>query len=664
MTAAPFATARRATSPGLRPYQVEATEAVFAYWSAPNPGKGAMLVMATGTGKTATALSICVEEAAAGGRVIWLAHRRELLDQPYRTLCRWWPHLATEAGIVQAGRDASHARIVFASVDTLRNARRARALLAHGAPTLVVVDEAHHAPSATHRKVLEALTGPNTRLLALTATPDREDGADLSEQWEIVYSYDILRAVDEGWLTIPYAAVARLPGLDLSGVQVRRDYDDAELGRQLLMQGIVQHTVDVLERSHLCYRLPDRDASAYLRARHSGDGRARGVLVFTASVEQAERTAEALSAAGWRARAVSGETPTADRSRLLAAFGRGQVEVLCNAAVLTEGTDLPRASAVVLARPTRSWSLYVQMVGRALRLYDEEWDPANGACNRLHPAYAGDIDGLILDLAGATEEHSLVAAPVLIGGDRCAESPNGVHEFATDGAEPAGAVCTHCGKKRSCWAALQAGLEGHHVYTDDDPDMRRCRYCERVQCPHADDGRHKWMPVDEGRQSECMWCEHRIPDPHAALVGAQSRFRPVEECAGLENWMRLSGLVPETFAVVVPDEGILYVSGERCGPGAWLPHWLPHRARKARPLSLTPIPTATVRAWADDIVRRAARAKRGSDFGRITDRQREYAERLRVDADACGSSAELGREIDRARARERALATGIAAEAP
>lgn len=660
---------------GARPYQGAAIDAIDAYWADHPPGpdvRSPMLVMGTGLGKTKTALSIAASTIEAGGRVLWLAHRTELLTQPFRAWCSGWADLAHVAGIVQASRNAAAAQLVFGSVQTLGNKRRVAAVLAHGEFDLVVVDEAHHEPSKQHRRVVQAVTAPHTRLLALTATPDRMDGADLSDRWDIAFTYDGVQGAADGWLTEPYAAVCRLAGLDTSKVRMgRRDFDDAELGRALMMQGIVEHTVEQMGRTHLGYRLPDREASAYF------NGRDLTWLVFCASVEQTKATADALRAAGWRARWADGSIGADDRRRLLAALGRGQLQVLVNCGLFGEGTDIPNVDAVALCRPTKSWPLYIQTVGRCLRLHDLDWPHAPHLMNRLHPDYRGHQAGFVLDLAGATEEHSLVAAPVLIGGDRCAESPNGVHDFRPDCApddvpgpgvvvENLGAVCTYCDKKRGCWAALQSGLEGHHVYTDDDPDMRRCRFCRRIQCAHADNGRHKWMPVAEGTQSECMWCEHRIPDPHAALVGGSSRLRPIDECAGLENWLGLPGLEPETFAVVVPDEGILFVGGDRHGAdgaGAWIPHWLPHRARKPRRLSLAPIPTTTVRAWADDIVRRAARAKRGSEFGRITDRQREYAERLRVDTTACGSSGDLAREIDRARARERAIATGIARDA-
>ena len=227
-----------------RIYQLRAHQAAREAW---DEGQGAMLVMATGTGKTASALHIAVEDfLSEGHRVVWLAHREELLNQPMDTLARWWPHHRHRGGIVQAGRDAPDAQIVFASVATLAVPSRLEAVLRHGRPALLVVDECHHSTSPSQKAAIEALRGPQTRLLGLTATPDREDGADLSALWTVAYSYGMTDAVRDGVLLPPYTAVAPLPELDLSAVSGRRDYDDAELGAALMKAHVVEHTVLVM----------------------------------------------------------------------------------------------------------------------------------------------------------------------------------------------------------------------------------------------------------------------------------------------------------------------------------------------------------------------------------------------------------------------------------
>jgi len=612
-----------------RPYQSRAQDAVYAHWDS-DAKTGAMLVMATGSGKTRTAMSIAMDCVEAGDRVAWLGHRRELLDQPYNVLAEAWPHCIGIAGIVQANRDASDARIVFASVDTLRNEKRMTALLAHGAFDVVIVDEAHHSTSPTHRKCIDALCDEHTALLGLTATADRTDGADLGEQWEIVFSYGIVSAIRENWLVPPFAVVDRLKNLDLSKVGGRRDYDDGELGRELLIAGIVDHTVAAMMKTHLCEELPHRSRQKMMSAK------GRKSIVFTATVEQAKLTSEALTAAGMIARYVHGETPKADRTRLIRAFELGKIDVICNAAILTEGTDLPICDVIVMARPTKSWSLFVQCVGRGLRLYK------------------GKTECLLLDLAGASADHSLISAPVLMGGSKCPKSPNAIHDYQQMKDDVRG-ICIHCSAKVSCFIALEETGEGSHRWDDDiDPEKRRCKYCKRAQCESAIDGRHHFIPFEDF-QRICIDCDLKIPDPHSSMVGRRVAADTVEA-----DWFRVPGVAPETYAVDVGEHGILFVLGNRAA-AEWRPYWLPKSCRKARPLSDGPIPAAEVRGYANDLV---SRAKRFEGLGQPTWKQKTAADYRNVDLSMCGTKAEAAKELARDHARNRAIKTGIAQPIP
>ncbi len=600
----------------IRPYQSEAHEAIRAMWP-----ESALVVMSTGTGKTSTALSLAVSDFLGKGlRVVWLAHREELLDQPMDTLRRYWPHHAANAGIVQASRDAADAQCVFASVDTLAVPHRLAAVPAHEIPDLLVVDEAHHSTSPTHTAAIDALTGPNTRRLGLTATADRADGADLSAQWEIAFSYSIDRAIREGFLVPPYAAVSRLPDLDLSGVSGRMDYDDAELAAALLKAGIVDHCVATMSETMLAKRLPERDSDAYLTAR------GRSCLVFTPTIEVARLIAEALCGDGWKARYISGKTPKADRRRLIGAFRKGLIDVLCNAAVLTEGTDLPIASCVVQVRPTRSWSLYIQTTGRGLRLF-----PGKERC-------------YILDLAGCTEDHSLIAAPVLIGGSRCEKSPDGQHTFEAMPKSEKG-KCVHCGRKIACFKLL-----GAHNFTED----HQCSGCGRARCVGSDDRQHHWLPQADHTRL-CLGCAVSIPDPLAGLLKKRGDD-PVEA-----RWVRVVGVIPETWVVDVGTHGMLFVQGDRASE-LWTPIWLKKGGRKPRPLTSEPIPKAYVRAYADDLVRRDLRtaAQKGGGSGRVSTAMEWDARSLGIARWKYRTRGECEVEMLRARARKRALKTGIA----
>jgi superfamily II DNA or RNA helicase len=340
-----------------------------------------LLNLPTGAGKTIAGLAYAIARylVAAGGRplrVVWLAHRRELVENPAAVLASLRPDLADAIGIVQAARDDCDAQIVFVSIQTVFNRRRRRALLRSGDIDLIVVDEAHHAASPAWRAVIEDLRGPDTFVLGLTATPTREDHHNLSELFDggIVAPTSIDELIREGVLVAPVFVVERLP-LDGEALRTRGgDYDEGELGDALIEAGIVDHAVEQV-------------------ALHA-DGR-HGVG-FCATVEQAHLTADACNAAGIPSAVVSGDMSTADRAAVLEDLRVGRVRFVWNCAVLTEGWDDPAIDCVVLARPTRSKGLYVQCVGRGLR------------------QYPGKADCLVLDLAGASEEHTLHVAPVLM----------------------------------------------------------------------------------------------------------------------------------------------------------------------------------------------------------------------------------------------------------
>ena len=359
----------------LRPYQEEAVEAARTTWK---DNRSALVVLPTGCGKTITALSLVANARERGFRVLWLAHRQELLTQPAKAFRAVWPDVAEDIGIVQADRNECDAGTVFASIDTVRNPARLDAVLSEGAPMLVVCDEAHHTMANSWRTVLSRLDEAGEKepfKLGLTATPERTDGKHLGKMWTVAYSYSMIDAIDEGFLVPIKSVTEYLEDLDLSEVAGNSDYNAEELGKALLKASVVEHTTQALNQH----------------------ARGRRVLLFTATVEQARLTAESLNEQGWTAAFVSGETPAQQRAETLRQFEAGEIDAICNCAVLTEGTDLPVADCIVVARPTRSKPLYIQMVGRGLRLSP------------------GKEDCLVIDLAGASEEHNLLQAPVLLG---------------------------------------------------------------------------------------------------------------------------------------------------------------------------------------------------------------------------------------------------------
>lgn len=354
----------------LRPYQTAAMDA-FSSRLAAGVQRG-LINLPTGTGKTVLGLAIAKR---MGGRTLWLAHRDELIEQPQRAIRAIWPEAQT--GVIKASRDERDAQIIFASVQTVSRPGRLEKLSGFD---LVVVDEAHHAAAASYRRTLEALGcfngGPPA--LGLTATVERGDKLGLDGAFqEIVYQLQLLQAIKDGWLVdLRTKRVVLDFNLDSIG-RLNGDYNQGELGAAMLRAGAADATAD-----------------AYVE--HATN---RKALIFAVTVDQARRTAEALQKRGVAAEWLSGETPIDERRAILARFSADETMVVVNCSVLTEGFDEPSISAVMVARPTRSKTLYLQMIGRGTR------------------KFPGKEDCLIIDLVGASSDHSVVQAATLFGLD-------------------------------------------------------------------------------------------------------------------------------------------------------------------------------------------------------------------------------------------------------
>lgn len=363
----------------LRPYQREAVDAVFSAWDrgVTRPG----LVMATGLGKTVVFSHLTKEfQTRTGGRAIVLVHRDELAQQAQDKIVSIAPSL--RVGLVRAEDDDVHADVMVCSVQTVSRSRRLRRIVdaesEHGKVGLVLTDEVHHCPARSYQTVYAAF--PEARWLGVTATLERGDGVGLGSQVEeVVYSRSVLWGIKNGFLVQPRAWVAEAAGLDLRGVKrTAGDYGSADLGR-------------ALEEADVPLHLPE-----VWKERAEG----RPTLVFTPTVATAHSSAAAFHEAGVSAAVISGETPREERRRIFADFRAGALTVIANCMVLTEGTDLPWASCAVIARPTRSRSLYQQMVGRVLRPWPGKTDAVV-----INVAGAGGSISTLVDLdPGAVEE--------------------------------------------------------------------------------------------------------------------------------------------------------------------------------------------------------------------------------------------------------------------
>jgi ATP-dependent helicase IRC3 len=353
----------------LRDYQTEAlTRVKDAYRS----GKRRVLVsLPTGTGKTVV-FAHFPSALKMKKRLLVLAHREELLFQAEQKFRAVDPEL--KIGIERAeDRAAGDSQVVIASIPTLAHSEGAR--LSRFNPedfSIIVVDEAHHAVAESYRRIFNhfGLFTPETPryLVGFTATPRRGDNQGLGEVFqEVCYARDLRQMIAEGYLC-PIRGWRLDTTLSLDGVKVRHgDFVESQLAR----------VVNTPSRNRLL-------TTSYMRlANH------RRAIVFCVDVQHAKDVCTEFSDAGIRAAAVWGEMPREERRQTLAKFASGEIAVLTNCNLLTEGFDEPTINCVLMARPTKSKLLYAQMVGRG---------------TRLHP---GKTDLMIVDVVDNSRTHTL-----------------------------------------------------------------------------------------------------------------------------------------------------------------------------------------------------------------------------------------------------------------
>lgn len=346
----------------LREYQNEAVEATESGWLL---AQRQLMVLPTGGGKTVVFSHIAARQP---GRTLILAHREELINQAVAKL-----HAATGifATVERASQTAipGHA-VIVGSVQTMR---RRLAKYAPDAFDLIICDEAHHCLSPEWRAVLDYFTGCR-RILGVTATPDRADKKSLGRYFERVsYEVGLLDLIRSGYLA-PLRARQLGVEIDLSALtKLRRDLTVDEAAEAV-------HPRLVALARELAGEIWDRKA-----------------LVFLPRCDVSEKFAGLLVANGIETRHVSGFS--ADRAEILAWFAEPGPKALCNAMLLTEGFDQPDVDAIVCLRPTKSRSLYSQIVGRGTRI-----SPGKDHC-------------LILDPLWLTGTHDLCRPSCLTGGN-------------------------------------------------------------------------------------------------------------------------------------------------------------------------------------------------------------------------------------------------------
>lgn len=376
------------TDDKLRWYQFEARASAFKELET---NRSTLIVLATGLGKTEVFSSIARHWQ---GRVLVLAHRDELVTQARARLEKMTgERVETE----QADLKSSKARIIVGSVQTCYRDDRLQRLERNGGFGLIICDEAHHYVSETYRKILGHFG--SAKVLGVTATPDRADARALGSIFDsVAYSMDLRDGIEAGYLAPLIGREIEITEVNLDGVGLSNgDLAAAQLD-EVMLQG-----VDGVVKGML---------------NHSGE---RQGVIFFPGVQSARVAAERFNALKeGSARSVDGETPKEERRALMDAFRAGKFQFLANCMVATEGFDAPTASVIGLARPTKSRSLYAQMVGRGTRVLPgtvEHIEGKEAALERCRAIASSNKPGcLLIDFVGNNTRHTLMTPEDLLGG--------------------------------------------------------------------------------------------------------------------------------------------------------------------------------------------------------------------------------------------------------
>jgi superfamily II DNA or RNA helicase len=392
----------------LRSYQTEALDSILQ-----NLKDGIhqqLLVMATGCGKTVIFSQLpSLLADVLPGRMLVIVHREELVDQAIHSIQKWNPTLKVgkEMAAHRADTDSDVIVACVASIGRSGSTRMER--FDWDTITKVVCDEAHHSIASTYLNVFEDAgvlrEGTHKFLLGVTATPKRKnltrsekkqvttlDDEELlslkSVYKKIVYTYPVRRAIKDGWL-VPIKGFRLKTTTDLSNVKT---------------------TAGDFAQDQLADAVNTEDRNLKIVKLWMDNAENRTTLTFTVDIKHAQDLSQAFAQQGVASAAVWGDDP--ERADKIERLRTGSLKVLTNCAVLTEGFDAWQIGCVVLARPTKSSSLFTQMIGRGTRLQE-------GTGNLLKAQELGYAlskkDVLILDVVDNSSKCSLVTLPSLLG---------------------------------------------------------------------------------------------------------------------------------------------------------------------------------------------------------------------------------------------------------
>lgn len=329
--------------PELYDYQVEAVNNILDAFKVTNK---IMLQMPTGTGKTEVFCEIIrnkIYQKSGTKRVLILVHRRHLVKQINKRLLKF----GLNSGIIMAGEKPTSEQIQVASIQTV--VRRDVINWPHPAQVaLIVIDEAHHATSSTYKKIFKHYSrNQSIKYLGVTATPCKTDKTGFKDIFDqLIVSYSIKEFIQKNYL----AGFRHLATRTRSFNSVKID----PISGDYAVEALGEHMSDYTIMSELI--------GAYKE--HANNAKC---IIFAASVKHSKNIVERFLSEGITAESIDSNTPENERKNILEKFENGKIQILSNYQIFTEGFDCPAIEVVMLARPTKSFPLYLQMIGRAIR---------------------------------------------------------------------------------------------------------------------------------------------------------------------------------------------------------------------------------------------------------------------------------------------------------
>ena len=365
----------------LKPYQEIAVDDAA---TALDKHKNTIVVAPTGAGKTIMLSALVGKRFKVGNKVLVLQHRDELVRQNKTKFSRVNPDITTS--IVDGSEKDWSGSTIFSMVQTLS---RENNLSNINHFDLVVVDESHHAVADTYMRIINKVKEANNsvEIVGFTATPNRGDKKGLKKVFtNCSHQIEISTLIREGFLVPPKTFVI--------DVGVQKDLAN------------VRKTVTDFDMSEVEKIMNKRAINEKIVAEWQDKAETRKTVVFCSTINHAQDVCDEFRRANIRAEIVTGDTPAEERKQILKDLEHGDVQVVVNVAVLTEGFDAPPISCIVLTRPCSYKSTMVQMIGRGLRTVSQE-------------EYPGLIkkDCIVLDFGTSVLTHGSLDEGVNLDGD-------------------------------------------------------------------------------------------------------------------------------------------------------------------------------------------------------------------------------------------------------